>query len=74
MTANTQYAPDVGRPKKEPGEHYRTPARSWKPPPELYERFKWAAAINGEKNMTTVLVRLVTGYVEKTEREQKGKP
>ena len=40
MTVNTQYDPSVGRPKKQPGEHYRTPPRSFKPtPPE-----KWPAA------------------------------
>ena len=72
MTVSTQYDPDVGRPKKQPGEHYRTPARSWKPPPELYERFKAAAEFKGE-TMTNVLVRAAASYVEKVERE-KDKP
>lgn len=69
MSVNTSYDPDVGRPKKQPGEHYRTPARSWKPPPELYARFIDAAAWKGE-TLTNVLVRKVTEYVEEVEREQ----
>jgi hypothetical protein len=69
VTVNTQYDPDVGRPKKQPGEHYRTPARSWKPPPELYERLKAATAWKGE-TVTNVLVRKATEYVEQVEREQ----
>jgi hypothetical protein len=64
----------VGRPKKREEDKYRTPARSWKPPPELYEEFKWANTVNGETNGTKVLIRLVTAYVEKTKHEQKGKP
>jgi hypothetical protein len=69
VTVNTQYDPDVGRPKKQPGEHYRTPPRSWKPPPELYERFK-AAATFKEETMTNVLIRAATAYVEEVERER----
>ena len=69
MSVNTSYDPDVGRPKKQPGEHYRTPARSYKPPPELYERFIAATAWKGE-TMTNVLVRAIEVYVEEVERER----
>lgn len=69
MSVNTSYDPEVGRPKKQPGEHYRTPARSYKPPPELYERFRVATTAKGEK-MTDVLVRAIKAYVEEFEREQ----
>ena len=72
MTTNTTYDPDVGRPKKKPGEHYRTPARSWKPGEELYERFKAATIYKGE-TMTNVLKRAAWAYVEEVEREQEGK-
>jgi hypothetical protein len=72
MSVDTQYDPDVGRPKKKPGEHYRTPARSYKPPPELYARFVAAAAWKGESK-TNVLVRAIEAYVEEVEREQEGK-
>lgn len=61
MSVGTQYAPQVGRPKKQPGEHYRTPARSYKPPPELYERVKRKAAANGE-TVTEILIRALEAY------------
>lgn len=73
MTVNTQYDPGMGRPRKREEDKIRTPARSWKPPPQLYEEFKWANGVNGTPNGTQVLIRLVTAYVEKTKREQKGK-
>jgi hypothetical protein len=64
VSVDTQYDPDVGRPKKRPEDRYVTPARSFRPPPELWERVKATAAANGE-TVTDVLVRALEAYDRK---------
>lgn len=64
MSVNTQYDPDVGRPKKRPEDRYVTPARSYRPPPQLYERVKLKAATNGE-TVTNIIVRALEDYDRK---------
>ena len=63
VTVNTQYDPEVGRPKKRPEDKYVTPARSFRPPPELWEKARATAAENGE-TITDVLVRALRDYVK----------
>ena len=63
MTVNTQYDPDVGRPKKRPEDRYVTPPRSFRPPPELWDQAKTTAAANGE-TVTDVLNRALEDYVK----------
>jgi hypothetical protein len=56
-----------GRPKKRPEDRYVTPARSFRPPPELWERVKIKAAVNKE-TVTDVLIRALEDYVKGQKR------
>lgn len=61
MGTPAAYAQDVGRPKKPEGEKYATPPRSFRPPPELYDRVKAKASARGDK-VTAILVRALEAY------------
>jgi hypothetical protein len=58
----------VGRPKKRPEDKYVTPPKSWRPPPELYERVKRKGAERGD-SITAILTRALEDYDRKHEEK-----